>query len=920
MPNSFMQPASSIPGYSATELSYLSYADLPRFYAAERARIWAEFESSKDGGQYVLARTALVDVLVQQTFREFLSRDLLAPRNFCLVAVGGYGRQELFPHSDVDLLFLSSDNRSPSLKRDTVSAMLQALWDLRLRIGHSNRTLADCYQFQPDQFEFTISLLDARYLAGGWEVFENLRQRAIPHLVARERQAIVARLEDFTVRRHQKHGGTIFHLEPNVKDAPGGLRDVQVARWLSQIANLEEKGAWDDPELGWPAAMREAARDGFRFLCDVRCFLHGFRSRDDNLLTYELQELAAAKAMGMRGELCADAADWMRHYFRKARSVDALATRMMEGSQSARTSLYGLYQDWKSRVSNTDFSVVRGRIFPRRSPLTGGDPALLFQLFEMVARHDLELSPEAGRWVEENLRSLDENQRAKPSDSKDKFPLGCWSHLRPVLSLPHSDRALRAMHQQGVIAKLILHFRLIDALVIRDYYHRYTVDEHTLRTIQCLADLRAVARSSQQEPLPGSMGSWRKKFAELLFEIERPDLVTLALLVHDIGKGMEAEEHLPGSIVAAEQTARRLGLNEEERETVEFLVAHHLEMSSAIRRLDTFDPQTVRWFSEKMGTVERLKMLCLVTYADIQAVNPEAMTPWKAEALWQFHVHCTNYLARSVDEERLEVAGPASAEVQKIAAHLGPSANPQDISHFLNGFPRRYLQTHTSEEIAAHFSRAVSPKKEKPLHVSVRRRESWYELTLIAADQPGIFSTLAGFLMAWGMNILKVEAFANCDGIIVDTFRFSDLFRTLELNPAEKAKLENQLLEVLTGNLELDTLLSSRLGSHAALHPKVRIPTRITFDPASSSHSTLLELVTQDFPGLLYHVSSLIADQGHDIHIALIDTEGQKAIDAFYLTSQGKKLSSEAGQALREAILNRLEQVKSTPTGLDPSP
>ena len=909
-----MQPASSIPGYSTTELSELSAADLPRFYAAERARIWAEFESSKDGGQYVLARTALVDVLVQQTFREFLSQDLLAPRNFCLVAVGGYGRQELFPHSDVDLLFLSSDNRTPSLKRDTISAMLQALWDLRLRIGHSNRTLADCYQFQPDQFEFSISLLDARYLAGGWEVFENLRQRAIPHLVARERQSIVAKLEDFTIRRHQKHGATIFHLEPNIKEAPGGLRDFQLARWLSLIAGLEEKGTWEEPVPNWPSTLRESATDGFRFLCDVRCFLHGFRSRDDNLLTYELQELAAAKAIGMRGELCGDAADWMRHYFRKVRSVDALATRMMEGSQSARSSLYGLYQDWKSRVSNTDFSVVRGRIFPRRPPLTGGDPTLLFQLFEMAARHDLELSPEAGRWVDENLRSLDENQRAKPSDSKDKFPLGCWPHLRPVLSLPHADRALRAMHQQCVITKLIPHFRLIDALVIRDYYHRYTVDEHTLRTIQSLADLRDVARSSPGDALPGSMWSWRKRFAELLSEIERPDLVTLALLIHDIGKGMEAKEHLPGSIIAAGQTARRLGLNEEERGMVEFLVAHHLEMSSAIRRLDTFDPQTVRWFSEKIGTVERLKMLCLVTYADIQAVNPEALTPWKAEALWQFHVHCANYLTRSVDEERLEMAGPASAEIQKIAAQLGPAANPQDVSRFLNGFPRRYLQTHTAEEIAAHFAGAVKAKEGMPLHVSVRKRESWYELTLIAADRPGIFSTVAGILMVWGMNILKVEAFANRDGMIVDTFRFNDLFRTLELNPAENAKLENQVVEVVTGKVALETLLNSRLGSHAPLRPKVLIPTRITFDQSSSTHSTLLELVTQDFPGLLYHVSSLIAEHGYDIHIALIDTEGQKAIDVFYLTSQGEKLSPEAEQGLREAILSRLAKEKPIPS------
>jgi [protein-PII] uridylyltransferase len=904
-----MQSASSIPGYSAADISALSTAQLARFYASEQARIWTDFQSAQDGRQFVRSRSALVDVLIQQTFREFISADLQAPRNFCLVAVGGFGRQELFPHSDVDLLFLSLDNRSPALKRDATRAMLQALWDLRLRIGHSNRTLADCYQYQPDQFEFIISLLDCRYLAGGWEVFENLRQRALPHLVARERQTIAAKLEEFTARRHQKQGGTIFHLEPNVKDAPGGLRDFQVARWLSQIAGLEEKGTWGDPETNWPPALRSEAKAGFQFLSDVRCFLHGAHGRDDNLLTYELQERAAAAGMGMRGEPCGSTAEWMRHYFRKVRAIDALASRMMEWSQPARTSLYGLYQDWKSRVSNTDFSVVRGRIFPRRLPLTAGDPSLLFRLFEMVARHDLELSPEAGRWVEENLRSLEENQRNKPSDSKDKFPLGCWPYWKPVLSLPHADRALRAMHQHGVISELVPQFHLIDALVIRDYYHRYTVDEHTLRAVQCLMALHTAGRGPDAHS-PTAIEGWQVGFVEMLSELERPDLLVLAVLLHDLGKGMQTEDHVAASTRVAGQTARRLGLSEEERETVEFLVARHLEMSSAVRRLDIFDPQTVRWFAERMGAPERLKMLTLLTYADIQAVNPEALTPWKAETLWQFYVRCMNDLLRSVDMQRLSVAGPDSAEAQKIAACLDAAEHGEDVPRYLNGFPRRYLQTHTPEEIAGHFVWATGAHTGQPVHVSIRKRDSWHELTAVAKDRSGLFSTLAGLLMAWGMNILKAEAFANCDGVIVDTFRFTDLFRTLEMNPAETPKLEKQAVDVLTGKIALETLLSSRPGSQRPRQPKVPVPTRITFDQTSSSHSTLMELVTQDFPGLLYHVSSVLSAQGYEIHIALIETEGQKALDVFYLTLEGKKLSAHNEEALRQTVLEKLGREK----------
>jgi [protein-PII] uridylyltransferase len=903
-----MQPKNFTSDHSAMDLHDLAFAELPRFHGAELARIRAEFDANQDGRQYLQSRTALVDGLVQRVYREFLSADLDAPANFCLVGVGGYGRQELFPHSDVDLLFLASDHRSPSLKRESISAMLQALWDLRLRIGHSNRTLADCYQFQPDQFEFAVSLLDCRYVAGGSEVFENLRQRAVPHLVARERQALVSRLEDFTLRRRHKHGGTIFHLEPNIKEAPGGLRDVQVARWLSQIADLEETGAWEDPELRWPRSMRASAEDGFRFLCDLRCFLHGIRGRDDNLLTYELQERAAAAAIGFRGDPPRDAADWMRQYFRKVRNIDALATRMMDDSQLTRTSLYGLYQDWRSRVSNADFSVVRGRVYPRRSPLTGTDATLLFALFQMVARHDLELGREAGRWVEESLRALDEEQRTMPSDSEDKFPLRSWPLLKPVLALPYADRALRAMHEQGVIARLIPQFRLIDALVIRDYYHRYTVDEHTLRTIQCLSELRSPARSRQNDLSSDAMWGWKMRFADLLSEIERPDLVNLALLLHDIGKGMEAREHVAGSVFVAGQTARRLGLSEEERETVEFLVAHHLEMSSAVRRLDIFDPQTVGAFAARVGTTERLKMLCLLTYADIQAVNPEALTLWKAEALWRFHAGCANHLVRSVDEERVETTGLEDPAAEKIISCLDPTVKREDVLGFLNGFPRRYLLTHTPEEIAGHFAAAAGVRGGTSVHASVRPRETGYQLTVIAPDRTGLFSMLAGVLMVWGMNILKAEAFANSDGTIVDTFRFNDLYRTLDLNPAERPKLEAQVADVLTGTTRLETLVSSRLAGRSVPKPKVRIPTRITFDHSSSSHSTLLELVTQDFPGLLYYVSSLLSERGYDIHIALIDTEGQKAIDVFYLTLQGRKLSPDNENALRDAIVAKIEQ------------
>jgi [protein-PII] uridylyltransferase len=328
-------------------------------------------------------------------------------------------------------------------------------------------------------------------------------------------------------------------------------------------------------------------------------------------------------------------------------------------------------------------------------------------------------------------------------------------------------------------------------------------------------------------------------------------------------------------------------------------------MSAASQRRDVFDPETVRDFAKIVGTTERLKMLCLFTYADICAVNPEAMTPWKAELLWQLYAATANYLTRSVDDERLRLAGASAEEMGKILAVLGTPASAEDLHLFLEGFPRRYTDTHTSEQIAGHLGLARRLAA-KPIGVEVQPRNDHFELTVVTADRPYLFASITGTLAAWGMSIVKADAFANAAGIILDTFRFIDLHHTLELNPSERDRLTKNLIDVLNGTLELEKLLSGRARAGADAQPKVEVATRVRFDSLSSSHSTLLELVAQDRPGLLYDVSSVLADQGCNIEVALIDTEGQRAIDVFYLTCRGAKLDSTTQEAVSNALKRRL--------------
>ncbi len=878
-------------------------------YRQESAAIRQAFENTGNGLAAIQARSDLVDRIVTQLHQAFFpSCGPSGPDHFCLVAVGGYGRRELYPHSDVDLVFLASQARVQSAYKEEVAAISRTLWDVGLRLGGGPRSLAECGELRRDNLEFTISLLDCRQIAGDAQLFHRLRTEVIPHVIARDRDDLVRDLVEMTRRRHEKHGGTIFQLEPSLKETPGGLRDYHVARWLALIAELDARGRWVAPEDQWPVTLRAPSLRAFEFLSALRCFLHHQRGRDDNLLTYELQEQAALRSIGCAGSAPLSpsakdanrheiAAEWMRDYFRHARSIDRLVTQSISKSTSSRWSLYGLFQDWRSRLSNADFSVVRGRIFPRQPDANLEDPTLVLSLFEMMARHNLELSEEAEQWVEA--------RRSRAADWAPRQPDALWRHFRTILLLPHAATALRAMHRLGLLVALFPEFRAIDALVIRDFYHRYTVDEHSFMTVQNLHALGAESVQPTSAPQPDPGENWDRRFAEILGEIDEPELLFLALLFHDVGKGTCHADHIRGSLEAAESVCVRLALEPEACETVRFLIASHLEMSATLQRRDIFDPETIRALAEKIGTPERLKMLSLFTYADIQAVNPEALTPWKAQMLWQLYAATANFLSRSVDEERFHAAEGRVSKAEHILPLLGAGATARELQVFLEGFPRRYLDMHTPEEIAAHFEIARR-LAESPVQIGLRSGAHFYELTVVTGDRPFLFASITGTLAAWGMNILKADAFANQAGVVLDTVRFADLYRTLEVNPSEVTRFKKSLVEVLTGETNLEALMKGRVMSETAPRTKVEIPTQVRFDDTSAAHSTLLELITWDRPGLLYRVSSRLAELGCNIEVALIDTEGQKVIDVFYLTSEGAKLTAREQEALRTALLQEI--------------
>jgi [protein-PII] uridylyltransferase len=820
-----------------------------------------------------------------------------APKNFALVATGGFGRGWLFPHSDIDLLFLHANGNSESEFKDPIRRFSQELWDLRLKLSPATRNLAECERLDPNNVEFAISLLDCRYLAGDRGLFSRLREKVVPRLVGRDCQNLIQNLAELTRARHHKFGNTVFHLEPNVKDGPGGLRDYNVGNWLALISAMEKLKVWPDTNTLLPVSSRRAFDAALDFQMSVRCFLHFRHGRHDNTLTWEAQDEAAAKkigaSIGANDAEITNAADWMRVYFGHVRSVHRVCNQLLEEIPAAWSSLYRQFQGWRSRVVSDDFSVVDGLIFLQQ-PAGLRDPEMLLRLFHFMAEHGLKLSTTTEYKVEQALPAL----AATPPRGAE-----LWLYLQETLVQPHAADALRAMNALRLLALLLPELKGIEALVVRDFYHRYTVDEHSFLAIENLHRLKE------------SKSEWDQRFAEVVSELEQPELLYLALLLHDSGKAVPSDNHVELSLQLTDRCTERLDLDPLDRETVRYLVASHLEMSAAMRR-DVFDPTNVKSFAEKVGLPERLKMLCLMTYADIKAVNPEAMTPWKADNLWQLYIACANYLSRSADERvhtgndggnlapsNLASSNLASSNLAHLRS-LAPVAGKK-VNIFLEGLPQRYLRIHGATDVLAHAEMAARLGRDG-VQLSLKQVRHWYELTLITTDRPFLFASVSGALAAWGMNIVKANAFSNAAGIVVDTFYFTDRFRTLEMNLQEWERLKKSIAAVIKGETDVGRMLRDRLKSEKLSGTKVKIATQIEFDDSCSAYSTLVQILTQDRPGLLYRMCSLVSKHECDIEIALIETEGQMAIDVLYLTSGGAKLSAGRQAALGQALRDEL--------------
>ena len=848
-------------------------------YVRRMEAIRREFEASGDGVAVIAARAKLVDELLARLWSAEAERDPETARRVVVVAIGGYGRAQLFPYSDIDVMFCMEKGEPP---KEAVRRTTQALWDCGLRVSPMTRAVGECERFNSSNAEFGLSLLDRRLVAGEAAVFEKLETKAIAKMMARDAKAIRAELLALTRVRHAKYGETLFHLEPNIKDCPGGLRDAHVCEWLATLRWMGK------PEGGLTGGEFGAAT---RFLAAVRCFLHYRHERDDNVLDWQAQDAAAAMRVGLEplppgseSTLRVDGAYWMRAYFRNARVIERSMAWEME---SAGLELHPVPVR-KLKLTGQDGFRLRGGRLELDAVLPPGidpaeEPEIVLRVFVAIAKTGASLAQDSEMRIARAIPLLGAHLEEGP---------GLWRSLSAILTGEYAGAALRTMHALGLLDLILPEFHGIDALVIRDAYHRYTVDEHTFVLIDTLHGLEAETSKSSPE--------WRIKFGQMVRELQTPELLYMAALLHDTGKGRAGAEHAKESAVMARGVLERLEVDLYDADQVMRLIGMHLEMSSTLRR-DIFDAETVRVFAAKVQTPEMLRMLTLLTYADIQAVHPDALTPWKAENLWRLSMSAANQMDRSVDEQRVRATG-ADDRIDRVVALL--PGKKREVQAFLEGFPERYLTTRSPEQIRLHFDMAQGFDRE-PMQIEFQHGQAINEITVVTRDRPSLFAGIAGALAAWGMNVVTADAYADRQGVVVDSFRFTDTFRTLELNASERQRFIDSVREIVSGRASAEAMIAGRRKSRRK-KPLVEVETKIDFDESASSHSTLLQVVAQDVPGLLRTISTTLSSLGYNVEVALVDTEGETAIDVFYLTRMGARLTPEEEEVLRGALVEAI--------------
>jgi [protein-PII] uridylyltransferase len=875
----------------AEELRQALLPSVKQFIAEERARIEALHRSGASGLEVVALHADLVDAVITELVRladgTFLRDARGASQGCAVVALGGYGRRELNPASDVDVMFLYP-RRVDGYVNGLLTHVLYFLWDLGFTVGHSCRSVSYALEMMRSDLTAQTSMLEARFLAGGPAVFGEFQQRMWRSLRGRQVQAYIRSKLEEQRQRHVKYGGSVYLQEPNVKEGPGGLRDFHVALWIARarhrLADLR-----DLPALGLltDAELSECLQ-ALDFLLRVRSELHYLEGGRQDALHLAVQ-IPLAAGLGYRDGARFGVERFMQEYYRRAGELHRLSTRLVErGARRPGSHVEAMMKRLRARDIGDGFSELNREIHlaPGRPDPFREDPVRLLKIFWYRQELGYELSLEAKEAVRERLELIDDPFR------RSNRALGFFL---AILRAPRGVAAsLRLMHQLGVLAAYIPEFGRIACLVQFDYYHRYTVDEHTFVLLDHL------------EALPATEDPRLQEFRRIAGELRKPEVLKLAILLHDIGKG-EGHGHAERGVALAEAILARLGLPAGDVAAVSFLVSQHLLMAHIAERRDLDDERMIIDFARQVETEERLRMLYLLTYLDINAVGPQVWTEWKGTLLWELFIKTHTILTRGVPEDEEQHRRARSLRAALIA-ELEAEFGAEVVGQHLDLMPVRYVLTTTSAKVAQHLQLIARVRQGEPvaIHWSAYQPAGYSELLVCAPGAPGRFTGVVGTLTAHGINILSAQLFSRADGVMIRAFQVSDgRGGALTDEPAWRRFAQDMRAVILGQASARDLIRARRRDLLAKPLPRAHeIHTRVEFDNLVSERYTVIDIRAQDRLGLLYVIASTLSGLDLDVSLAKIATEVDQAVDVFYVTEKdGRKVE---GEARREAIRQAL--------------
>jgi len=832
----------------------------------------------------------LFDYAVAHVYRATNPSDA---ERMAIVATGGYGRGLLAPGSDIDLLFLLPYKQTP-WGESVAEYMLYILWDLGFKVGHATRTVDQCIKMSHD-ITVRTALLDARLIHGDAQLYAEFEQRFRSEVVEGTARAFIdAKMAERDLR-HRAAGESRYKVEPNVKDGKGGLRDLHTLHWLSKYLFGQGVGAATVAAGIFRPEEVATFRKCEDFLWTIRCFLHFLSGRSEEVLTFDVQPwLARQLGYNDRGGL-RDVERFMKHYFLIAKDVGDLTTilcsalEMQQLKTSPGLSRFLRPLNWKARRqlrARTDFRIDNDRLNVADPDVFKRDPVNLIRFFAEAHHANSFLHPDAIRLLRQSKRLIDDKLRDDPEANRIFVELLTSDH--------NAEMSLRRMNEAGVLGRFVPEFGRVVGMTQFNMYHSYTVDEHLVRTVGMLTDIE---RGGASNELPLS--------TEIIGTIKNRRALFVAAFLHDIGKGRMEDHSVVGARVARE-LGPRFGLTAAETETAAWLIEQHLTMSNIAQSRDLSDPKTIRDFADVVQSPERLKLLLLLTVADIRAVGPGVWNGWKGQLLRTLYyeteplvagghtqVKRSQRIAEAQEELRGALAGWPVAEVDRfIERH----------------YPDYWLRTDVERQV--EHAKLLRRAENEGLHLATDTRTDAFtaitELTVVAPNHPRLLSQFAGACAAAGANIAGAHIMTTRDGYALDTFLLNRAFD----DDYDEIRRGNRIGDIIGRLLRGDVWLKDLL---AASGPPPRRIMAFTVEPdviinnTLSDQFTVIEVAGRDRPGLLYELTSTLSDLLLDITSAHITTFGEKAVDVFYVTDlTGKKVTHEPRQ---EAIRQRLEAV-----------